>query len=46
MAKNSKSRRFQQISSDSVRKHDERFPYFYRLSEVAKKEDGEDEQHL
>lgn len=42
MAKNSKSKRFSQVSSDSVKKHDERFPYRSRLSEVVENEDDKD----
>lgn len=44
MAKNSKSKRFSQISSDAVKKHDERFPYRSRYSEVAENESDKDYQ--
>lgn len=44
MAKNSKSKRFSQHSYDSVKKHDERFPYRSRFSEVAENEDDKDYQ--
>lgn len=43
MAKNSKSKRFTQISNDAVKKHDERFPYRSRLSEVT--EENEDKMN-
>lgn len=37
MGKNSKSKRFTQQGSDSVKKHDERFPYKSRFSDVERK---------
>lgn len=37
MGKNSKSRRFTQYNTDSVKKHDERFPYRSRFSEAERK---------
>ncbi|MBY7143086.1 hypothetical protein KFZ56_08455 [Virgibacillus sp. NKC19-3] len=37
MGKQSKSKRFSQHNVDSVRKHDERFPYRARFSDVERK---------
>jgi hypothetical protein len=37
MGKRSKSRRFTQQGSDSVKKHDERFPYKSRFSDAERK---------
>ncbi|CDQ40662.1 MULTISPECIES: hypothetical protein [Virgibacillus] len=37
MGKGSKSKRFSQQSADSVKKHDERFPYRDRFSEAERK---------
>lgn len=44
MAKNSKSRRFTQHGSDTVKKHDERFPYRSSLSEAIEEDEGKDNQ--
>ncbi|MEW9674986.1 hypothetical protein ABRT01_02150 [Lentibacillus sp. L22] len=45
MAKNSKSRRFVQHGSDSVKKHDERFPYRSRLSDATVDTEEEANNH-
>ncbi|UJL47608.1 hypothetical protein KFZ58_07005 [Virgibacillus sp. NKC19-16] len=37
MGKQSKSKRFSHQGADSVRKHDERFPYRSRFSDVERK---------
>ncbi|WP_407272400.1 competence protein [Radiobacillus sp. PE A8.2] len=43
MSRKSKSKRFTQQASDSVKKHDERFPYRARLGELeGRKADNED----
>ncbi|GGB39790.1 hypothetical protein GCM10011409_16620 [Lentibacillus populi] len=42
MGKHSKSRRFTQQGSDSVKKHDERFPYRTRFSDVERKHEEAD----
>ncbi|MEN1970346.1 hypothetical protein WMZ97_20015 [Lentibacillus sp. N15] len=46
MGKNSKSRRFVQHGSDSVKKHDERFPYRSRLSDAEAKDEESDDQTI
>lgn len=40
MGKGSKSKRFVQQGVDSVKKHDERFPYRSRYSEAERKQQG------
>lgn len=42
MAKNNKSKRFVQQGSDAVKKHDERFPYRERFSDVERKREEAD----
>ncbi|WP_176446507.1 hypothetical protein [Lentibacillus sp. CBA3610] len=42
MGKQSKSRRFSQHSADSVKKHDDVFPYRLRFSEAKRKEEQTD----
>ncbi|WP_138416483.1 competence protein [Aquibacillus sediminis] len=37
MSKKSKSKRFTQQGADTIKKHDERFPYRQRLSEATEK---------
>ncbi|WP_169792869.1 hypothetical protein [Lentibacillus amyloliquefaciens] len=46
MGKQSKSRRFSQHSADSVRKHDEVFPYRSRYSDVKETQDQADRNTL
>ncbi|WP_165769119.1 hypothetical protein [Virgibacillus profundi] len=42
MGKGSKSKRFVQQGVDSVKKHDERFPYRSRFSDVKRKQEEAD----
>lgn len=42
MGKRSKSKRFSQQGADSVKKHDERFPYRSRFSDVERKREDAD----
>ncbi|MBP1947267.1 hypothetical protein [Virgibacillus litoralis] len=42
MGKKNKSRRFSQHSADSVKKHDERFPYRSRFSDTERKREEAD----
>ncbi|MBP1969021.1 hypothetical protein J2Z83_001124 [Virgibacillus natechei] len=42
MGKQSKSKRFSQQSADSVKKHDERFPYRSRFSDKERKREEAD----
>jgi len=44
VGKKSKSKRFSQQSADSIKKHDERFPYRSRFSDVERKR-GETDNH-
>ncbi|MFD1017837.1 hypothetical protein [Thalassobacillus hwangdonensis] len=43
MSKRSKSKRFVQQGSDSVKKHDERFPYRERFSDTERKREEADQ---
>lgn len=40
MSKKSKSKRFTNQGAESVKKHDERFPYHERYSEVERKRES------
>ncbi|MEC5423633.1 hypothetical protein QGM71_09030 [Virgibacillus sp. C22-A2] len=42
MGKRSKSKRFSQQSADSVKKHDERFPYRSRFTDAERKQEEAD----
>ncbi|WP_164215021.1 hypothetical protein [Virgibacillus sp. YIM 98842] len=42
MGKKSKSKRFSQQSADSIKKHDERFPYRSSFSEAERKHEEAD----
>jgi len=42
LGKKSKSKRFSQLSADSVKKHDERFPYKSSFSEAERKHEETD----
>ncbi|MFA1818969.1 hypothetical protein ACDX78_01995 [Virgibacillus oceani] len=44
MGKKSKSKRFSQQSADSIKKHDERFPYRSTFSDAERKS-GEADNH-
>jgi hypothetical protein len=44
VGKKSKSKRFSQQSADSIKKHDERFPYRSRFSDAERKR-GETDNH-
>ncbi|WP_284139654.1 MULTISPECIES: hypothetical protein [unclassified Virgibacillus] len=46
MGKKSKSRRFVQYGSDSVKKHAERFPYRSRFSDVERKHEEAEDHHV
>ncbi|MCT2535627.1 competence protein [Aquibacillus koreensis] len=46
MSKKSKSKRFTQQGVDSVKQHDQRFPYHERLADAEKTKEKADEQSL
>ncbi|MFC4559284.1 hypothetical protein ACFO3D_13880 [Virgibacillus kekensis] len=46
MGKSSKSKRFTQQGADSVKKHDERFPYRSRFSDKERKQEEADSHTL
>ncbi|WP_196493880.1 hypothetical protein [Ornithinibacillus caprae] len=46
MGKKSKSKRFSQQSADSVKKHDEKFPYRSNFTDAERKADEADHHTL
>ncbi|GIO25736.1 hypothetical protein [Ornithinibacillus bavariensis] len=42
MGKGSKSRRFSQLSTDAVKKHDEKFPYRSNFTDAERKREEAD----
>ncbi|MDL4842901.1 hypothetical protein [Aquibacillus rhizosphaerae] len=46
MSRKSKSKRFTQQGADSVKQHDERFPYHERFSDVQESKEKADKQTL
>ncbi|SDL98708.1 hypothetical protein [Sediminibacillus halophilus] len=46
MSRKSKSKRITQQGADSVKRHDERFPYRERFTDVERKEEQADQHTL